>query len=91
MTTKEMITKIEQLKEWEQVLAEAKAEVESLKDEIKQEMTDQSLEELEAGKYIVRYTNVLTQRFDTTAFKKALPEVYKGYLKQSASKRFTIA
>lgn len=86
-----MIKKIEQLKEWEQVLSEAKAEVESLKDEIKQEMVDQSVEELEAGKYIVRYTNVLSQRLDTTAFKKALPDVYKGFLKQSASKRFSIA
>lgn len=54
-------------------------------------MEARNTEELEAGQYIVRYTSVLTQRFDTTAFKKALPEVYKGYLKQSASRRFTIA
>ncbi len=91
MSANEMITKIERLKEWEALIAEAQAEAETLKDEIKREMDARNTEELEAGQYIVRYTSVLTQRFDTTAFKKALPEVYKGYLKQSASRRFSIA
>ena len=91
MSANEMITKIEALKEWEALLNEAQAEVENLKDEIKREMDARGTEELEAGQYIVRYTSVLSQRFDTTAFKKALPEVYKGYLKQSASRRFSIA
>ena len=91
MSANEMITKIEKLKEWEALIAEAQAEAEAIKDEIKREMDTRNTEELEAGRYIVRYTSVLTQRFDTTAFKKALPEVYKGYLKQSASRRFTIA
>ena len=91
MSANEMITKIEALKEWEALLSEAQAEVESIKDEIKREMDARGTEELEAGPYIVRYTGVLTQRFDTTAFKKALPEVYKAYLKQAASRRFSIA
>ena len=91
MSANEMITKIEKLKEWEALLSEAQAEVDSLKDDIKREMDSRNTEELEAGQYIVRYTTVLTQRFDSTAFKKALPEVYKGYLKQSTSRRFTIA
>ena len=91
MSANEMISKIEALKEWEALLNEAQAEVENIKDEIKREMDARGTEELEAGQYIVRYTSVLSQRFDTTAFKKALPEVYKGYLKQSASRRFSIA
>lgn len=91
MSANEMISKIESLREWENLIEQAKQEAESLKDEIKREMEARNTEELEAGQYIVRYTSVLTQRFDTTAFKKALPEVYKGYLKQSASRRFSIA
>lgn len=91
MSANEMISKIEALKEWEALLNEAQAEVENIRDEIKREMDARGTEELEAGQYIVRYTSVLSQRFDTTAFKKALPEVYKGYLKQSASRRFSIA
>lgn len=91
MSANEMITKIEALKEWEALLNEAQAEVEAIKDEIKREMDARDTEELEAGQYTVRYTSVLSQRFDTTAFKKALPEIYKAYLKQSASRRFSIA
>lgn len=91
MSATEMITKIESLREWENIIEQAKQEAESIRDEIKREMDARHTEELEAGQYIVRYTSVLTQRFDTTAFKKALPEVYKGYLKQTASRRFTVA
>ena len=54
-------------------------------------MMAQDTEELEAGQYIVRWSSVLAQRLDTTALKKALPEVYKAYLKQVASRRFSIA
>jgi predicted phage-related endonuclease len=46
---------------------------------------------MEAGKYIVRWTSVLSQRFDTSAFKKVMPEVYKEYTKQVTSRRFSIA
>lgn len=91
MSANEIASKIEALKEWEAIAQEAQAEIESLKDSIKQEMDRRNIEELEAGQYIVRYTTVLTQRFDSTAFKRALPEIYKGYLKQSTSRRFSIA
>ena len=91
MSTIEITSKIEALKELEALIDEAKAEAEALRDEIKQEMLNRDTEELEAGQYIVRWTSVLSQRFDTTAFKKVMPEVYKAYTKQVASRRFTIA
>jgi len=91
MSTIEIATKIEALKELESLIEEAKAEAESLRDEIKAEMLNRDTEELEAGKYIVRWTSVLTQRFDTTAFKKVMPDVYKTYTKQVRSRRFSIA
>ena len=53
MSANEMITKIERLKEWEALIAEAQAEAETLKDEIKREMDARNTEELEAG-HIVR-------------------------------------
>ncbi len=81
--------KIEAIKELEALIAEAKAEVEALTDEIKAEMLKQNTEELEAGKYIVRYTSVLSNRFDSTAFKKVMPDVYKAYTKQVSSRRFS--
>lgn len=91
MSTIEITSKIEALKELESLIDEAKAEAEALRDEIKQEMLNRDTEELEAGQYIVRWTSVLSQRFDTTAFKKVMPDIYKAYTKQVSSKRFSIA
>ena len=91
MSTIEITTKIDALKELEALIEEAKVEAENLRDEIKQEMLNRDTEELEAGQYIVRWTSVLSQRFDTTAFKKVMPDVYKAYTKQVSSRRFSIA
>lgn len=91
MSTIEIQSKIESLRELEDLIEEAKAEAEALRDEIKAEMLNRDTEELTAGQYIVRWTSVLSQRFDTTAFKKVMPEVYKAYTKQVSSRRFTIS
>ena len=91
MSTIELTSVIEKLKEWEAIQAEAAAEVEALKDLIKAEMLNRNLEEMEAGQYIVRYTSVISNRFDSTAFKKVMPEIYKAYTKQVSSRRFTIS
>ena len=91
MSTLDMITVIESLKEWESLLEEAKEQVETLKDSIKREMDSRGVEELEAGTHIVRYTTVLSNRFDSTAFKKVMPDVYKAYTKQITARRFTVS
>ena len=91
MSTTEITTKIAALKEWEALAAEAAAEIESLKDEIKKEMEVRGVEELEAGQYIARFTTVLSNRFDTTAFKREHGEMYQQYTRQSKSRRFSVA
>ena len=91
MSTVEITSKIDALKDLETLIEEAKAEAEALRDEIKAEMLSRNTEEMEAGQYIVRWTSVLTQRFDTTAFKKVMPDVYKVYTKHVSSRRFSIA
>ena len=91
MSTIEITSKIEQLKDLESLIEEAKAEAEALRDEIKAEMLSRDTEELTAGKYIVRWTSVLSQRFDSTKLKQVMPEIYKAYTKQVSSRRFTIS
>ena len=91
MSRNELITTIEQLKEWEAILEEAQAEAEALRDSIKQQMLEEDTEELSVGTYIIRWTSVLSNRFDSTAFKKEHGELYKSFTKQVASKRFSIA
>ena len=91
MSTIEITSKIEALKELEALIEEAKTEAETLRDEIKAEMLNRNTEELSAGQYIVRWTSVLSNRFDTTGFKKLYGDLYKEYTKQIASRRFTIS
>ena len=91
MTKVEMLAKIELLNRYEAMLEEIKAEADSIRNTIKAEMEAREVEELIAGQYIIRWTSVLSNRFDSTAFKKVMPEVYKAYTKQTASRRFTIS
>ena len=91
MSTIEITSKIESLRELEELIEEAKAEAEALRDEIKAEMLNRNTEEMSVGQYIVRWTSVLSNRFDTTGFKKMYADLYKKYTKQSASRRFTIS
>lgn len=91
MATNELLNKIEALNEWEALMEEARAEAEAIRDSLKQEMLERGTEELEVGQYMVRYQSIVSNRFDSSAFKKALPEVYKSFIRQSTSKRFSIA
>ena len=91
MSQNELINKIEELKALEELIKEAEQEAESIKDEIKGQMLVDGIEELTAGTHVIRWTTVLTNRFDTTAFKKKYDELYKAFTKQTTSRRFSIA
>lgn len=91
MSVIEITSLVESLKEWERIMEDAKVEVENIKDTIKKEMDARGVEELEAGTHIVRWTSVISNRFDSTAFKKVMPDVYKAYTKTVTSRRFTVS
>ena len=60
MYTTELTAQIESLRALEELIDEAKAEAETLRDSIKQEMLNRDVDTLEAGKFIVRWTSVLS-------------------------------
>lgn len=91
MSKNEIEARINALNEWEAIIADAQAEAEAIRDSIKQEMLDRDTQELVAGAYIVRWTSVLSNRFDTTGFKKVYGDLYKAFTKQVSSKRFSIS
>ena len=91
MSKIELLAKIELPNKYEAMMEELKAEADTVRNTIKAEMEAREVEELIAGQYIVRWTSVLSNRFDSTAFKKVLPEVYKAYTKQVSSRRFSIS
>lgn len=91
MSKFELLAKIELLNKYEAMMEDLKAQADTIRNEIKAEMEALDLEEMIAGQYIIRYTSVLSNRFDSTAFKKVMPEIYKAYTKQVSSRRFTIS
>ena len=91
MSKIELLAKIELLNRYEAMMDELKAEADKVRDSIKAEMEAREVEELIAGQYIIRWTSVLSQRFDSTSFKKVLPDLYKAYTKPVSSRRFSIS
>ena len=91
MSQNEIITKINALQDWEALMEEARAEAEAIRDELKQLLLSRDTEELEAGPFIVRYQSIVSNRFDNSAFKKQMPDVYQRFIRQSTSKRFSIS
>lgn len=70
---------------------ELAAEIAAIEDTIKEVMAAQGVEEMLVDVYKIRWTKVTSNRFDTTAFKKAMPDLAKQFTKQTESRRFTVA
>lgn len=91
MSMNEMETKIAEMQELDKLAQEAKEAADSIRDEIKAIMLKEDTSEMTVGRFIVRWTEILSNRFDSTAFKKVMPDVYKAYTKQTTSRRFTVS
>lgn len=89
MSTNELTEKIRELKHLRQLIEEATAEAEAIKDALKAHMG--ASEELRAGEYKVTYKTVKSSRLDTTALKKAMPDVAAAFTKETATRRFCVA
>lgn len=89
MSAKEMEAKIRELRNLQALIAEAEAEADAIRDEIKAQMGES--EELLAGEYKVTWKAVKSSRLDTSALKKALPEVAERFTKETTTRRFCVA
>ena len=90
MTKNEIIAMIETINNYDELAAKAKAKADTIREALKEEMIRLDTEELEAGAYIIRYTNVISNRFDSTTFKRLYADLYKDFTKPSMSRRFSI-
>lgn len=88
MSNAEMSAKIAELMDLRRMQDELTAEIDALQDAIKTAMGD--VETLVSGPYKVTYKTVTSTRIDTTALKKALPDIAAQYSKTTTARRFTI-
>ena len=91
MNQDELIRKCTELKELKIMAEELQAEITAIEDNIKAEMTEQNVSELQVGIFKIRWTPVTSNRFDSNAFKKVYADLYKQFTRVIESKRFSIA
>ena len=88
MGINEIKDKVTELKELKALQDELAAEISSIEDEIKAVMGDR--EQIIAGAFKISWKAVTTSRFDSSAFKKANPELAAQFIKTITIRRFSI-
>ena len=88
MSNPNLESTIHELLELKRMREELEAEITTLEDSIKAAMGAEEL--LTAGAYKVTWTTFTSNRLDTTALKKALPEVAARFMKTTTSRRFSV-
>lgn len=79
-----------ELAEYTALKEEMEMQIESLKDEVKTYMTENGVDEvLSDNGSKATWRDVISNRFDSTSFKKDFLDIYKAYTKKTTSKRFT--
>lgn len=89
MGIKELENKARELRQLQALIEEAQQEAEAIKDAIKAAMGD--CEAVQAGEYKITWQTIKSARIDTTALKKALPDVAQAFTKETTSRRFCVA
>ncbi len=90
MSNVEIVSKINELQELKRMSEELSAMIETISDEIKQHMANANTDMLVAGGYKVSFKAVAANRFDSSAFRKAMPEIAAQYTKTTVTRRLTI-
>lgn len=91
MGTMELNAKVQELKELEAMQAEINAEIDSIKDTLKAELTRRKMDEISVGVFKVRYRSVTSKKFDSKAFRELHGDLYNSFVKESKSMRFTVS
>lgn len=91
MSNFELDAKVMELRELQATIAEMEAEVEAIKDTIKNKMVDEEIEELIGNGWKATWHTVTSSRLDSKKLKADHPEIFTQYCKASTTTRFTLA
>ena len=78
-----------ELAQYTRIMEEASDTVDGLKDEIKKYMDEHNTDILTGNEHKATYKAVSSNRIDTAALKKDLPDIAAQYTKTTETKRFT--
>ena len=74
----------------QEMIAELTEQAEAIKDQMKAVMVEQSTEEIQGIGWRATWHNTTTNRFDSSAFKKAHGDLYASFCKPVTGTRFTL-
>lgn len=90
MSQMEIVAAVEELQELRRLQEELETEITGLQDRVKAHMTATGAETLLAGTWKVSYKPVTSSRFDSSAFKKVMPELAERFTKTTTTRRFCV-
>lgn len=90
MSVKELTRAVRRLRELETEAEQLAGEIDALKDRIKAEMTARDVDEMQIDVFRIRWASVQSCRFDSAAFKRAMPDLYGSFLRQTETRRFSV-
>ena len=91
MSNTEIQSKVNELRELRHMADELAAEIDSITDSIKAHMDAEGVDTISGTDWKVTYKAVTSSRIDTSALKKALPDVVERFSKTTTARRFCIA
>lgn len=89
MTDRTFDKKVAQLVELQKQIDSLTQQMEDIKTDIKVEMESWDTDRISTKKYSAVWQSIVSNRFDSSAFKKAYEDLYKLFSKPSESRRFT--
>lgn len=80
---------IKEIKEYQAMQDELKKQIDELKEEAIEWLDENELDEILTDEGKITYREVISKRFNSTAFKKDFADIYDEYTTQTSNMRFT--
>lgn len=91
MTERMIENRIKKLSVLEEQIVQLKEQADAIKDELKSDLEEKGLDELQTKNFLIRWKEIISNRLDGKALKVALPEIYSQYCRTTSIRRFTVA
>ena len=91
MSIYEIDAKVKELKELRDMEAEVKSSIAAIEDSLKAEMLAKNTDVLSGNDYLITWKTIITNRFDSAAFKLTHADLFNQFSRSTTTRRFVIA
>ena len=91
ISTVQIDAKVKELKELRDMEAEVKSSIAAIEDSLKAEMLAKNTDVLSGKDYLITWKTIITNRFDSAAFKLTHADLFNQFSRSTTTRRFVIA